>query len=93
MKRVTENPDVIIKCADKGGVIAKMATNYYKNMIYEHLNDKKTYKKIENNTNNQVIRDLSKMIRRYMKQFTEFKIAKTETSNFYGLPKFMNQFY
>ena len=27
------------------------------------------------------------MIGRYMKQFTELKKAKTETSNFYGLPK------
>ena len=90
LKNVTENPDIIIKCEDKGRTVTFMTTNHCKSMMYEYLNGEKIIRKYHVDKGD--IKDLSKLVSKYIKRFTEnerkyFKTAKTEASNFYGLPK------
>ena len=61
-------------------------------MIYEQLNDHKTYKKLDQNIDHQINKDLHKVLLKYDHVFTKeekkyFKSGDTTTANFYGLPK------
>ena len=47
LRELTNDNDIIIKRADKGGAVVIFSRNHYKNMILEHLDDTKTYKKLD----------------------------------------------
>ena len=88
MKKLAENPDIVIKRADKGGAVTIMTRNHYKSMIYDHLNDQNTYKKLESNIDNKICKDVNRLITKYQQHFTNderkyFKTTGSETSNFY----------
>ena len=36
-------PDIVIKDADKGGVVTVLSKNHYRTIIYEHLSNQNTY--------------------------------------------------
>ena len=53
---------MIIKEADKGGIVVIMNTKHYLKMISDHLNDEKTYKMVEANYDAKVIKGITKII-------------------------------
>ena len=39
--------DIVIKEADKRGAVSVLSKNHYRAMIYEHLSNRKTYRKLD----------------------------------------------
>ena len=85
-------PDIVIKEADKGGAVTVLSKNHYRAMIYEHLSNQNTYQKLDKNLDPTIMKKLKKLLNKHKSIFTdkEFKYlneADYSTSNFYGLPK------
>jgi len=86
------NPDIIIKEADKGGATLIMNKDFYKNKIEVMLSDTCYYEKLECDPYHQTKQEYSKLINNDKNGLTEkekeylLKFERKE-SNFYGLPK------
>ena len=85
-------PDIVIKEADKGGTVTVLSKHHYRVMIYEHLSNQNTYQKLDKNLDTTIMEELKKLLNKHKIIFTfkEFKYlneAEYNTSNFYGLPK------
>ena len=92
LSKLINDEEIIIKRADKGGAVVILSKSHYQQMILEHLNDKSTYQKLDKNMDDSVIKNRSKLLKKYDQCFTkdEKKYLNEkyyETSNFYGLPK------
>ena len=86
------NNEIIIKEADKGGAVVIMNKNHYKKMVMDHLNDKKTYKKVTKSCDNNTMTELKRLTEKFKNELTQQEIKyltnfSFKTSNFYGLPK------
>ena len=46
LRNLTNQPDIVIKEADKGGAVTVLSKNHSRAMIYEHLSNQNTYIKI-----------------------------------------------
>ena len=69
---------------------------HYKQMIYAHLNEQKTYKKLECSIGNKITKDLYRLIAKYNsclveKETSYFINISFKGGNFYGLPKKQKQ--
>ena len=42
-------PEIVIKEADRGGAASVLSKNHYRSMIYEHLSNEKPYQKLDKN--------------------------------------------
>ena len=42
-------PDIVIKEADTAGAATVLSKNHYRAMIYEHLSNQNTYRKLDKN--------------------------------------------
>ena len=56
---LTNNENITIKAADKGGGICVMDTTEYTRKIMDHLNNTNTYKKLDHNPLNNIRREIS----------------------------------
>ena len=43
LKSLMNNKDLVIKKADKGGVVVVMSSHHYETMVYKQLKDESTY--------------------------------------------------
>ena len=59
LKSLTNNKNITIKSADKGGGICVMDTTEYISKIMDHLNDTNTYKKLDHNPLTNIHREIS----------------------------------
>ena len=48
-RNLMNQPDSVIKEADKGGAVTVLSKNHYRAMIYEHLSNQNTYQKLDKN--------------------------------------------
>ena len=84
--------ELIIKEADKRSCVVLMNKPHYKRMIFQHLNDAKTYQKTDQKCHNRAMKKIGELANKYESFLTKAeKIYLTNisfsTSNFYGLPK------
>ena len=92
LRNLMNQPDIVIKEADKGGVVTVLRKNHYRGMIYEHLSNQNTYQKLDKIVDPIIMKKIKKLLNKHKSIFTdeEFKYlneADYNTSNFYGLPK------
>ena len=94
IKSLSQNPNIIIKTADKGGAIVIQDKHKYIEECLRQLNNKEHYKKLHYNPtteyNNKILKTLHQAITE--KQITEEEALYLfkdypRTSNFYTLPK------
>ena len=69
-----------------------MNKTHYKNMIYQHLNDGNSYKKLDGKLDNRLKKKICELAQKFDSQSTnKEKLFLTNisfsTSNFYGFPK------
>ena len=91
LRNLMNQPDIVIKEADKGGAVTVLSKNHYRAMIYEHLSNQNIYQKLDKNLDPTIMKKLKKLLNKHKNIFTdkEFKYlneADYSTSNFYGLP-------
>ena len=92
LKELQGNEQIIIKKADKGGAICIMDKSFYVEKITEMLNDDSTYKQLETDEFNSIIKNLNKLTDKHshclkpeeIDYVTNFEMKE---SNLYGLPK------
>ena len=92
LQKLNNNPDLIIKQADKGGAFVIMDADFYADKMLDHLKDEETYEKLEGNIDEKVKKKMMQLINNHAKCFTKKEqdfLTKFEqkTSNMYGLPK------
>ena len=85
-------PDKVIKEADKGGALTVLSINHYRVMIQKQISNQNTYQQPDKNLDPTIMKKLKKLLNKHKSIFTvkEFKYlneADYNTSNFYGLPK------
>ena len=90
--KLKNSDGIIIKEADKGGSIVIMTKRHYKKMVYEQLNDNITYRRTNGSCDNEVMKELGKLVEKYKDNLMDKEIDyltnfSYNTSNFYGLPK------
>ena len=86
------NDKIIIKEADKGGAVVIMNKDFYENKLLEMLQDKNTYRPLDNNVDSKILSNLKKLIDNHSSNLTKDEIEYIlhfdhKTSQFYGLPK------
>ena len=86
--------DIIIKKADKGGMLVVLDTSFYKNkmVLNDHLLQSNTYQRVPPNTDKKVMDELTQHLNKYEKCLypAEFKYIlnkKWKSSNIYVTPK------
>ena len=94
IKKLTNNDNIVIKKADKGGCIVIMDKKYYIEKVNECLSNSDVYKKLTKNVDNKIMHSIKNLTNKYkscfdikgkeIKYITDFKY---KTANFYGLPK------
>lgn len=92
LKELQNNPNIIIKEADKGGAIVVMDREYYKEKILEMLQDSEIYKEIPSCMDKNTLGKIQTLISQYGGCLTDKEkdfLVKFENHNsqFYGLPK------
>ena len=85
-------PDKVIKEADKGGALTVLSINHYRTMIQKQISNQNTYQQPHKNLDPTIMKKLNKLLNKHKSIFTvkEFKYlneADYNISNFYGLPK------
>jgi hypothetical protein len=86
------DPNIIIKEADKGGAVCIMDRAYYGNKIKEMLQDENTYSEIEQNKIKSTMSKIKKLIKQHDQSLTDkerdyLTNFKIKVSDLYGLPK------
>ena len=92
IRDLQNNSNIVIKEADKGGSVVIMEKDHYLKMVYDQLNDRATYKKVDSTHDKKVMTSLRKFVAKYDHVLTgkgkDYLVNFTpKTSNFYGLPK------
>ena len=87
-------PDILIKEADKGGAVTVLSKNHYRKIIFEYLHNQNTYQKVDKNLDPIIMK--KKTTKKYLnkhknvfidKEFKHLNEVDYNTSNFYGLSK------
>ena len=86
------NKDILIKESDKGSCFVVMDSSFYKRKIETMLADTDTYEKLNNHSDDKIMKTIKKYADKYSKCFTKKErdyITKFENkdSNLYGTPK------
>ena len=84
--------NIEIKEVDKGGSVVILSKSHYKSMALAQLNDEKTYKKLNLNPDQAIMKKIKALITKYKPLLTdsEYKYLSHnyfETNNFHGHPK------
>ena len=84
--------NIEIKEANTGESVVILSKSHYKSMILSQLNDEKTYKKLNSNPDQAIMKKIKALITKYKPLLTdsEYKYLSHnyfETSNFYDRPK------
>ena len=92
INHLKNDKNIEIKEADKGGSVVILSKSHYKSMILSQLNDEKTYKKLNSNPDQAIMKKIKALITKYKPLLTdsEYKYLSYnyfETTNFYGSPK------
>ena len=92
LKRLRNNPNLMISKVDKGGSLVIMDKLYYKNKIDDHLADLGSYERLPNYNESQIMKKVEKFAENWkntLKQKERLYITKFDkkTANFFGLPK------
>ena len=69
--KLKNNESIVIKKADKGGAVAIMTTRHYQQIIYDHLNDCSTYKKLDKDTHKGILKLLMRHTNKHSNCLTE----------------------
>ena len=62
-------PDIVIKEADKGGAVTVLKKHHYRAMIHEHLSNQTTYQKLDKDLDPTIIRKIEETIKQTQKYF------------------------
>ena len=92
LSKLSNDENIVIKPAVKGGAVVILSTGHYQSMIMQHLLDENTYKKLDSCIDSKIQSNLLRFLRKYKMCFTEpeWKFLNDkhhEVSNLYGLPK------
>lgn len=92
LSQLQNNPNIIIKKADKGGAVCVMDRTFYCEKITEMLNNTTTYREISEIQSKQTLLKIRKLINKHKLCLKDEEIAylldfESKESNFYGLPK------
>ena len=92
LSKLNNDETIVIKPADKGGVVVIFSTGHQQSTVIQHLSDENTYEKLDTCIDSKIQSDLLRFLRKYKMCFTEpeWKFLNDmhhEVSNFYGLPK------
>ena len=68
------NKNVIIKEADKGGIVLIMSTKHYCKMVYDHLYNKQIYKKTDSTCDTKVMNKIKKLTQKNENILTKLEI-------------------
>ena len=63
--------NIEVKEADKGGFVVILSKSHYKSMILPQLNDEKTYKKINSNPDQIIMKKIKALITKYKPLLTD----------------------
>ena len=58
-------PNIVIKEADKGGAVTVLSKHHYRAMIYQHLSNQNTYQKLAKNLDPTIIKKLKKILNKH----------------------------
>ena len=58
LRNLMNQPNIVIKEADKGGAITVLSKSHYRTMIYERLSNQNTYQKLNKNLNPTITKKL-----------------------------------
>lgn len=81
--KLKNNENIAIKIADKRGAVAIKKKRQYQQMIYGHLNDSTTYRKLDKDTDKDVLKFLAQHFNKHINCFMEDESHR----KFYSLPK------
>lgn len=92
IQTLSNNSDIIIKEADKGGAVVIMNTKHYKEMAENTLKDENYYKRLERNPKQTEKINYNRLVDKHERCLTDKEIDylrtfEVKTSQFYGLPK------
>jgi hypothetical protein len=94
IKRLVRRKDIIIRLADKGSGVAILSQDQYKREAERQLGNTQHYKKLDNDTTNQIRANIKQVTEKYMrkglltkKAFNLINTPDTKPARFYTLPK------
>ena len=92
ISKLKNNRNLVIKGSDKGGACVIMDSAFYKSKILNILNEQETYKKLDKNIDNIILRKIKKLTDKYSDVLTDNETkylndSNHQTSQLYGLPK------
>ena len=69
-------PDIVIKEADKGEAVTVLSKNHYRPMIYEHLSNQNLYQKLDKHLKPTIMKKQKKTIKKH-KVFSQIRSLST----------------
>lgn len=93
LQELKNNPEIVIKKADKGNTLVVMSTEFYRDklVLNDHINTP-TYQKTDNQADKKTFQDLKKLMRKHEKCITKNELKyvteyEWQSSNMYVQPK------
>ena len=65
LRNLMNQPNIVIKEADKGGAVTVLSKHHYRAMIYQHLSNQNTYQKLAKNLDPTIIKKLKKILNKH----------------------------
>ena len=92
IKKLSENNNIVIKEADKGGAVVIMDRDPYKEMAYEILQNREYYELLDSDLQRSNNLKYKRFLKKHEHCFTQkeddyLRNFEVKESNFYGLPK------
>jgi hypothetical protein len=92
LQNLQNDPEIILKEADKGGAVICMDKDFYRSLVLQQLTDTAFYVKLPGNPDKNILRSLKQLCHKYTHLLKEKELDyltnfEMKTSNFYGLPK------
>ena len=73
IKELKNNPNIVIKESNKGGASVIMDAEFYYEKMTEIVNDKRTYKKLDNNIDEKLHKKIANLTKKYHQELTKKK--------------------
>ena len=67
LRNSMNQPNIVIREADKGGAVTVLSKNHYRAIIYERLSSQNTYQKLDKNLDPTIVKKLKKTIKQAQK--------------------------
>lgn len=92
LKELQNDNSIVIKQSDKGGGIIIMDAEHYQQMVYDQLNDRNFYSKVDAKVDKKTFNKVCKLVDKFKDNLHKneadyLKNFEIIPSNFYGLPK------